>query len=97
MEYLSRHLLEKGYVIHGGVRPGKARDTWRLDYFGIADKIEFVELDLGAAAPDSPETDLDHRFHSVPPEDEAALNAFLGGLGYRYTEESDNPAYRLFL
>jgi threonine dehydratase len=33
----------------------------------------------------------------VPPEDEAALQRFLGELGYAYTDERANPAYRLFL
>lgn len=45
--YLSRYLLEQGYRVHGGVRPGGSRDTWRLDYFGITGEIDFVELDLG--------------------------------------------------
>ncbi len=45
--YLSQYLLEKGYRIYGGVRPSGARDTWRLDHFGIAGEIEFVECDLG--------------------------------------------------
>jgi threonine dehydratase len=33
----------------------------------------------------------------VPPEDYAAFQEFLEKLGYAYCEESDNPAYRLFL
>jgi threonine dehydratase len=33
----------------------------------------------------------------VPSKDEAALQRFLGELGYAYTDERDNPAYRLFL
>ncbi|MEL7070043.1 MAG: threonine ammonia-lyase, biosynthetic [Cyanobacteria bacterium J06581_3] len=33
----------------------------------------------------------------VPPEDTERWEAFLKGLGYRYWDESDNPAYRLFL
>ncbi|MBY0453606.1 MAG: threonine ammonia-lyase, biosynthetic [Burkholderiaceae bacterium] len=33
----------------------------------------------------------------VPPEDGAALEAFLAALGYPYVEETLNPAYRLFL
>ncbi len=33
----------------------------------------------------------------VPPQDEAAFRGFLDGLGYRYINESRNPAYRLFL
>ena len=33
----------------------------------------------------------------VPPEDSAAFDAFLATLGYPYAEETQNPAYRLFL
>jgi threonine dehydratase len=33
----------------------------------------------------------------IPSGQEAQLQAFLDGLGYRYVEESDNEAYRLFL
>ncbi|WP_343292650.1 threonine ammonia-lyase, biosynthetic [Vandammella animalimorsus] len=33
----------------------------------------------------------------VPQEDDAAFQQFLDALGYPYVEESDNPAYRLFL
>ena len=33
----------------------------------------------------------------VPPAENAALRRFLGTLGYRYWDESANPAYRLFL
>ena len=33
----------------------------------------------------------------VPPQDKAAFRAFLAKLGYPYSEETRNPAYRLFL
>lgn len=33
----------------------------------------------------------------VPPEDKAAFESFLTQLGYPYWDESQNPAYRLFL
>ncbi len=33
----------------------------------------------------------------VPPEDQAAFQAFLEGLGYPFVAEGDNPAVRLFL
>jgi threonine dehydratase len=33
----------------------------------------------------------------VPPQDKEAWQAFLATLGYRYWEETQNPAYRLFL
>ncbi|MBL8481531.1 MAG: threonine ammonia-lyase, biosynthetic [Rhodocyclaceae bacterium] len=33
----------------------------------------------------------------VPPQDKAAFQTFLDELGYRYVEETHNPAYKLFL
>jgi threonine dehydratase len=33
----------------------------------------------------------------VPPQDQAAFQTFLDELGYRFVDEGDNPAYRLFL
>lgn len=33
----------------------------------------------------------------VPPEEEARFQCFLGELGYPFAEETDNPAYSLFL
>ncbi len=33
----------------------------------------------------------------VPPEDKHAFKAFLDKVGYRWWEETDNPAYRLYL
>jgi threonine dehydratase len=33
----------------------------------------------------------------VPPQDKAAFQGFLERLGYEWVEETDNPAYRLFL
>ena len=33
----------------------------------------------------------------VPPGDAPAFDAFLATLGYPYVEETQNPAYRLFL
>jgi threonine dehydratase len=33
----------------------------------------------------------------VPPRDRVALRRFLADLGYRHWDESDNPAYRMFL
>jgi threonine dehydratase len=33
----------------------------------------------------------------VPPEEKAEFEAFLDALGYPYWDESDNPAYKLFL
>jgi threonine dehydratase len=33
----------------------------------------------------------------VPPEESNDWQTFLDGLGYRYVDETENPAYRLFL
>jgi threonine dehydratase len=33
----------------------------------------------------------------VPKEDEASFRAFLADLGYAWTDEKENPAYRFFL
>ena len=33
----------------------------------------------------------------VPPQDKKAFQKFLLSLGYEYAEETQNPAYRLFL
>jgi threonine dehydratase len=33
----------------------------------------------------------------VPPQEQRSFHAFLSGLGYPYSEETGNPAYRLFL
>jgi threonine dehydratase len=33
----------------------------------------------------------------VPPTDNEAFQAFLENLGYAYVEETDNPAYTMFL
>ena len=33
----------------------------------------------------------------VPPGEKMAFQAFLKDLGYTYVEETDNPAYKLFL
>jgi threonine dehydratase len=33
----------------------------------------------------------------VPEGDRAALQTFLDALGYAYRDETDNPAYKLFL
>ncbi|MEK7302827.1 MAG: hypothetical protein AAB073_06715, partial [Pseudomonadota bacterium] len=33
----------------------------------------------------------------VPPEEKPDFKAFLSQLGYRYWDETKNPAYKLFL
>ena len=44
--WLAKLLLEKGYVVYGGVRRTSTSNTWRLDFLGIKDKIKLVEFDL---------------------------------------------------
>ena len=43
---LARHLLERGYIVHGGVRNVAAADTWRLRALGIVDKVKLLSLEL---------------------------------------------------
>lgn len=44
--YLANHLLELGYNVFGGMRRSSSSNTWRLDYFGIADRVKLVNFDL---------------------------------------------------
>lgn len=44
--YLSQLLLEKGYEVFGLIRRTSSPNFWRLDYFGITDRIHFLEGDL---------------------------------------------------
>jgi len=44
--YLSRFLLERGYRVVGGQRRSSSLNTSRLSYLGVADDIEFVDIDL---------------------------------------------------
>ncbi len=44
--YLARLLLEKGYIVHGGVRRISQPDMVRLDALGITDQLHLHEFDL---------------------------------------------------
>jgi GDPmannose 4,6-dehydratase len=44
--WLSKLLLEKGYIVYGGVRRTSSSNNWRLEFLGIADKVKLVEFDL---------------------------------------------------
>lgn len=44
--YLCKHLLEKGYHVIGGDRANASGSLWRLDYLGIKDKVQIVDLEL---------------------------------------------------
>ena len=44
--YLCKLLLEKGYRVIGGDRANASGSLWRLDYLGIKDQIEIVDLEL---------------------------------------------------
>jgi len=44
--YLAKSLLEKGYKVYGGERRTTTNKYWRMEEIGIADDIEFVELDV---------------------------------------------------
>ena len=44
--YLAKHLLEKGYEVHGGVRRISQPENTRLNSLGIADHIQFHDFDL---------------------------------------------------
>lgn len=43
---LARHLLERGYIVYGGIRNGTATGTWRLSALGILDKVKLQSLEL---------------------------------------------------
>lgn len=44
--YLAKLLLEKGYVVHGGVRRISQPEQQRLEALGIADRVQLHEFDL---------------------------------------------------
>jgi GDPmannose 4,6-dehydratase len=44
--YLANLLLQKGYKVYGLIARRSTKTTWRLEFLGIADKIEFIEGDL---------------------------------------------------
>mgnify|MGYP000037544515 CR=1 FL=1 len=44
--HIARLLVDDGWKVFGGRRRGSSSSTWRLDYLGITDKVELVELQL---------------------------------------------------
>lgn len=44
--YLAQLLLDKDYEVHGLVRRGSTNKLWRLDYLGITNEVNLIELDL---------------------------------------------------
>ena len=44
--HLADHLLKLGYKVYGGFRSSSNNKTWRTDYLGITDKIDFFEFHL---------------------------------------------------
>lgn len=44
--YLAKALLHRGYTVLGGVRRTSSINPWRLEYLGVRDQVEIVQLDL---------------------------------------------------
>lgn len=44
--WLAKLLVDKGYKVYGGIRRTSKRNLSRLEFLGVADKIELVEFDL---------------------------------------------------
>jgi GDPmannose 4,6-dehydratase len=44
--HLADHLLKLGYKVYGGFRSSSNNKTWRTDFLGITDKIDFFEFHL---------------------------------------------------
>lgn len=44
--YLCKHLIDKGYKVIGGDRANASGSLWRLEYLGIKDKVQIVDLEL---------------------------------------------------
>ena len=44
--YLSKHLLDLGYEVFGGIRCNSSGSAWRLERLGIADKVKQIRLDV---------------------------------------------------
>jgi GDPmannose 4,6-dehydratase len=44
--WLAKLLLEKGYIVYGGVRRTSTSNKWRLEYLGIQDKVKLIDFDL---------------------------------------------------
>ena len=44
--YLAKSLLDDGFEVFGGVRRGSVPKTYRLDYLGITEKVNFTQLEI---------------------------------------------------
>ena len=44
--YLCKHLIEQGYQVIGGDRANASGSLWRLEYLGIKNKVQIVDLEL---------------------------------------------------
>jgi threonine dehydratase len=105
---LSDDELAKLHIRHlvGGHSP-LAHDE-RLYRFEFPEGPGALSRVLTSMAPDWNISLFHYRYHGsdvgrvlvgmqVPPADQDAFEAFLSDLGYRYWDETDHPAYRLFL
>jgi GDPmannose 4,6-dehydratase len=44
--HLAARLLDDGWTVYGGFRRGSSNKTWRMDFLGIAKKVNLVECQL---------------------------------------------------
>ena len=45
--HLTRHLLGQGYAVHGTFRRETSNKLWRLEHFGLLERIRLAEFDIG--------------------------------------------------
>ena len=45
--HLTRHLLAQGYAVHGTFRRETSNKLWRLEHFGLLDKVRLAEFEIG--------------------------------------------------
>lgn len=45
--HLARHLLTLGYAVHGTFRRETSNKLWRLEHFGILDRVNLAEFEIG--------------------------------------------------
>jgi GDPmannose 4,6-dehydratase len=45
--HLARHLLGQGYAVHGTFRRDTSNKLWRLEHFGILDRVKLAEFEIG--------------------------------------------------
>ncbi|MBL8673315.1 MAG: GDP-mannose 4,6-dehydratase [Rhodospirillales bacterium] len=44
--YLAKHLLERGYEVHGAIRRTSSANLWRLREVGVVDRVSMVSAEL---------------------------------------------------